>query len=154
MARKQMSPAVTTDPPCFLGSDAWLLAAIHTADSGNSQPTLVGVIAVGDAINHAIFTRSELDGGLSRLVRAGLVTVNGQRFGLTPLGREMAAKDPGTAKGVSAHVESIRKRLHASEQGPRTDPNDAWDPGAPKVYVSEEDFRIAVDEYQRLFRSR
>jgi hypothetical protein len=52
----------------FLGSDAWLLLALLYAKEPADRKRIV---EVGDAINHAIFTDEELEGGLARLQAAG-----------------------------------------------------------------------------------
>lgn len=60
----------------FLWSDAWLLLSLIYARELADRDHLR---AVGDYINHAIFTDEELDGGLERLVRKGhAVTVEDQ----------------------------------------------------------------------------
>ncbi len=62
-------------------SDAWLLLALiyarEPADRGHLR-------AVGDFINHAIFTDEELEGGLERLVRSGHAIVVDDRFAPGP----------------------------------------------------------------------
>ena len=52
----------------FLSSDAWLLLSLIYAREPAVRDHLR---AVGDYINHAIFTNEELEGGLVRLERAG-----------------------------------------------------------------------------------
>jgi hypothetical protein len=52
----------------FQGADDWVLLSVI-----NGGPGLRGIIAAGDWINHAIFNYEELRGGLTRLLRAGLV---------------------------------------------------------------------------------
>ena len=56
----------------FHWSDAWLLLAIVYA-SRTGDASLDKIIAAGDAINHSIFTPSELESGLARLVAGGYI---------------------------------------------------------------------------------
>ena len=56
----------------FRWSDAWLLLAVGLAANTGST-TLAAVIAAADNIQHAIMTKSELDGGVERLARGGLL---------------------------------------------------------------------------------
>lgn len=56
----------------FLPTDAWLLLAIIRA-AGNEQASLAEIIAIGDSIEHAIFTEDEMEGGLYRLTAGGYV---------------------------------------------------------------------------------
>ena len=54
---------------------------------GNAGTSLRDLIATADYINHAIPTDEEIEGGINRLARAGLVTVEEGYFHLTPAGR-------------------------------------------------------------------
>lgn len=65
----------------FTWSDSWLLLSLIYA---GEPSTLDHLRAVGDYINHAIFTDEELDGGLARLLRAGHAVEHEGRFGPTP----------------------------------------------------------------------
>ncbi len=57
----------------FKTSDGWLLLSIWWAGGTKGVANLQGVIGMGDAINHAIFTSGELRNGFSRLTTAGYV---------------------------------------------------------------------------------
>jgi hypothetical protein len=63
----------------FLWSDAWLLLSLIYAREPADRDHLR---AVGDFINHAIFTDEELDSGLARLLQAGHATEHDGRLGL------------------------------------------------------------------------
>jgi hypothetical protein len=65
----------------FVWSDAWLLLSLIYAREPADRDHLR---AVGDFINHAIFTDEELDGGLARLRRAGHAVEHEDRFGPSP----------------------------------------------------------------------
>lgn len=62
-------------------SDAWLLLALIYSGEPADQDR---IIAVGDSINHAIFTDDELDGGLRRLLAAGHAVERDGKFGPAP----------------------------------------------------------------------
>jgi hypothetical protein len=62
-------------------SDAWLLTAAYFTEE--NPVTLRGLLAAGDAINHAIFTDVEIDHGLTRLEAAGLAHLDGEAIVLT-----------------------------------------------------------------------
>jgi hypothetical protein len=55
--------------------DSWLLLAMYGGTLSNKTTKLKDIIALGDYINHAIFTTSELNGGLSHLHRGKLIKV-------------------------------------------------------------------------------
>jgi hypothetical protein len=66
----------------FVWSDGWLLMSVLLA--GKEEPAaLKDVFWTGDAINKAIFTFDELDGGIARLEAAGLITVSQGMFSPT-----------------------------------------------------------------------
>ena len=77
---------MTADTAHFRWSDAWLFLAIgYSNEKGESS--LARVIGVADAIQHAVLTWEEVDGGLFRLGKAGYVTVRDGKAGLTQQGR-------------------------------------------------------------------
>jgi hypothetical protein len=59
-------------------TDDWLLRSIRLG--GRKGATLRDIIAAGDYLNHAIFTKEELRGGLSSLLRAGVVVKRGEKW--------------------------------------------------------------------------
>jgi hypothetical protein len=137
----------------YLWSDAWLLTAIYGASLGG-EPTLARVIGTGDYINHAIFTLSELNGGLSRLERGGFISIVDEIYTLTTLGRDATVADPEAKGGVVNQMATVRDRLGAAPWGPRTNPNDAADPENPKVYVTEDMFQNAFKAYRDVLKKR
>jgi hypothetical protein len=70
---------VTSDNVLHNWSDAWLLLAIVYANQ-NGGATLDRIIAAGDAINHAIFTKAEFESGLVRLTRSGFIAEKDGHF--------------------------------------------------------------------------
>ena len=65
----------------FLWSDAWLLLAlIYSGESADRDR----LRAIGDFINHSIFTDDELGDGLDRLQRAGHVVADNNRWRASP----------------------------------------------------------------------
>ena len=69
----------------FAPSDGWLLAALYLL---KEPATRSDVIKVGDAINHALFTDDEIDGGIVRLQDAGLAEFLGcDKYRITTEGR-------------------------------------------------------------------
>jgi hypothetical protein len=85
----------------FLWSDAWLLRALAAAGDNLS---LTRLIALGDAINKAIFAREEINGGLGRLARGGYVSIGpSMTWQLTDTGRGIAltsSDPPGLASAA------------------------------------------------------
>jgi Mn-dependent DtxR family transcriptional regulator len=100
----------------YTWSDSWLLLAIYGATLSNKTAKLSDIIAIGDYINHAIFTTSELNGGLSRLHRGKLIKISKDKYSLTKRGKEIAEPDPKTKKRVWDQLETIKVRLFWEKQ--------------------------------------
>lgn len=62
-------PALTSG---WLGSDAWVFAAIATDQPARAH-TLAEIIAIADDINHAVLTEPEFTTAIGRLLAAGLI---------------------------------------------------------------------------------
>lgn len=139
--------------PQFLWSDAWLLTSIYGASLGG-EPTLSRIIGTGDFINRAIFTHSELNGGMSRLQRGGLIEAEGDCYRLTDAGVRITEIDPKAKKGPFYHMETVRKRLEASDWGPRVDPNACDDPERVIEHVSEAELKKAFEDYSNSLKRR
>ena len=114
----------------FASSDGWLLHAILIA-AKDGEATLEAIVAAADMINHAMLTFDELDGGLARLSRAGLVLVRGKSIRTTAA----AAKIFATAGKFSIHkaTEALRAQVGIPQPAPPfkptpRDPN--WSSGA------------------------
>jgi len=63
-------------------TDAWLLAAIAEASKNEPAP-LWKIIAVGESLNHALFTDEEIESGLVRLTRGGWIADYKGQFSVT-----------------------------------------------------------------------
>jgi hypothetical protein len=131
----------------FLWSDSWLLAAIHGASYGGERPTLARIIAVGDFLNHAIFTSSEINGGVSRLSHAGLIVTDRDAFVLTEAGKKITREQEKKPEGPHKHLKTIRTRLGAPDWTPAEKPDKAGNPEDPKLYVSDSEISEAYQNY-------
>lgn len=135
---------MTPDTSHFRWSDAWLFLAIGYAnDKGESS--LARVIGVADAIQHAVLTWEEVDGGLFRLGKAGYVIVRDGKVGLTRQGRTI--------------LEGLQKKTVLDRQNELTlaigapswtghDPTGARDPDQPQI-IGREEFQAAVSQYTK-----
>jgi hypothetical protein len=61
----------------FVWSDAWLLLSLIY---GKEPLDRHRIRDIGDFVNHAVFTDSELEGGLHRLQSSGLIRRLGKKF--------------------------------------------------------------------------
>src|SRR5262245_55049989 len=73
--------------------DAWILAPVVWATEGDAAVPLWRLIGTADGLNKAIVGRSELECGIGRLVRAGLLCATPDGFKAMP--RALALKGPG-----------------------------------------------------------
>jgi len=93
-------------------SDAWLLHAVLLA-GGSGEVSLEDVVGVADMINHAILTFDEIDGGVARLSRSGLILVAKKRLQLT---RKALRLLRGARKlAIRTAAETVRDRLGVPE---------------------------------------
>src|SRR5262245_10970041 len=131
------------------GSDAWLLHAILRA-AKDGVATLEDVVEAADAINHAMLTFAEIDGGLARLSRAGLVSIEAKRLRLAPAAATLqgrVAKFP-----LREAVEAVREALGVPAPVPPFEPGPAdprWTSGA----FTLDDLRRAEETYRRRARA-
>jgi hypothetical protein len=88
----------SSDPPWVL-SDAVVLATARLSGTPDAPASLPELIANADAVFHLIPSADEIEGALSRLVGAGLVTVADLGIFVEPLGRELVARARGGTEG-------------------------------------------------------
>ncbi len=90
----------------YESSDVWLLLAVALA--AQQEPAdLRQIVAAGDAINHAIFTDAEFEGGLARLTAGGWIREERGRFAVTTKFRTAAGKLPRSGDKAWAQIEKL-----------------------------------------------
>jgi len=80
--------------PQFTWSDVWLLTSIAWTDQSRGA-NLTDLIAVGDYINHAIFSAVELRRGLAKLSYSGYILERESRFFLHGPAQELSEAHQG-----------------------------------------------------------
>ena len=105
---------MATEGPGWQFADAWVLTAI--AVHGEAGCDLTGLLAAGDAINHAILTDAEVSQGIGRLEASGLVAVQDGHFSLTPDGQDLASRRKGGMIGQVRSVEALLKRKDLTDK--------------------------------------
>ena len=103
-------------------SDAWLLVATGLA-SQNGPISLEAIIAAADAVQHAIPTFDEVDGGLARLSVGDLLLLNQVGFALTTHGEQLLA--PTRSGGWHQQQKAIEAALKARPWSRSYTPSDA-----------------------------
>lgn len=110
--------------------------------AGGGPFPLLGLIAVYDWVNHAIPSREELEGALNRLVAAGLVAYDADKFSVPQAAYEaFHAYRRRVRKGRFVVAEAFIRRHSPAEVAPR------------QIILSEHEYSAAIAEYQRWFNS-
>jgi len=125
----------------FTTSDAWLLLSIAIA-AGDRDAPLSSVIAVGDGINHAIFTPQELRRGTAKLLAGEFIRYEGGRYSLTDAGQGLYDRTVGP---VLSRWRQLNEFLGAG-RGPTDDPG-FEDERFPFPALSDGEIQSAVREY-------
>ncbi|HLG43354.1 MAG TPA: ankyrin repeat domain-containing protein [Planctomycetota bacterium] len=133
----------------FKWSDAWLLQAVWSASaSGRESASLKGIVGMGDAFNHAIFTIGELRNGFSKLVRAGYLSEEEGAFKVDGAAlRFLEELDKKPVGGPIALIDRTASFLCASPY----DGDDLYDPAWPYPSVTDGMIAKAYKDYSREF---
>ena len=135
----------------FRWSDAWLMLAVHMA-AKNGSTSLAGVIGSADAIQHAIITKAELDGGVERLKQAGLLELKSASFVLTPHAQAIADHAAKATSLIRDQEKLIEEALGASPWTPGDQPHSAVGDGEP--LISDDEYATALKNYHTAIRRR
>jgi len=128
----------------FLWSDAWLFLAIgYSNDKGASS--LARVIGAADAIQHAVLTWEEVDGGLFRLGMAGYVSVRDEKVNLTEQGR--AILEGLREKTVLKRQDELSIAIGAPPWSGH-DPASARSHDQPQI-IGQQTYQAAVSQYTK-----
>ena len=130
----------------FRWADAWLLLAAGLAHSAG-RDTLAHVIGAADAIQHTIPTKAELDGGISRLRRAGYLEFSPDGVRPTEAGRTVLAQAERAGRQLLRQQDAVERLLGARAWAPGYDPLAARG-GEPELLTAEE-YDAAVRGYFR-----
>lgn len=126
-----------------LWPDAWLLLAIGCRLS-HEEVSLVELIATADGIQHLVPTFDEVDGGLARLSRAGLVKLDGPCVRLTPPGLDLLSRTASPRKPLLAWQEDLERELRAAPWSRSYDPADARRGPRLSPGITREDYDVAL----------
>ena len=137
-----------TKTPDFTWSDGWLLCSVGLA-AERGPATLQDVIAAGDSVNHAIFTNAELRRGFAKLIAAGHVKHEGDRFDVSEEVRVLIA-----AQNKRIRMDTLRARVDAflgAAPYPAGHPG-YEDPDWPFPQLTDSAINAAVRGYHKWFR--
>ena len=131
-------------------SDAWLLLAIGLRPDG-APLSLAGLLQHADAVQHAIPTFDEVDGGLARLQAAGLLGADAGRIRLTPTGLELLRATGSARTTLRDRQQAPEGALGATPWFPEYIPERARrDPALlPVITVADYEAAIQANGYKR-----
>ncbi|HEX2907156.1 MAG TPA: hypothetical protein VHO69_09875, partial [Phototrophicaceae bacterium] len=136
----------TEKHPQFTFSDAWLLFSVAAAETPQGG-TLAQIMAVGDMIDHSIFSGPELRRGFAKLIHVGYIQEIGNNFSLSG-----QAKDYWAALATDRKAKSLGKKFEKVQSflGPRplpsADPR-VDDPEWPYPALTDEIVKAAYQQY-------
>ena len=134
----------------FVWSDIWLLLSIIYASGSDGEASLEGIIGQGDAINHAIFSLDELNGGLERLISAGYIFEKNDGYAPTEKALSIYHEVSNSKRYVRDVLEGIRERLQVKPWDPTYKPKYS----ASGKYVSSKEFERAYMNYKSEFNKQ
>ena len=94
-------------------SDAWFLTALLLL---NDWSDMEQIISAGDVINHAIFMQEEMNQALQRLIPAGYIITDADKYRATEKAHELTACSAYKRAGLFTLAEVILKRLNSRKQ--------------------------------------
>jgi hypothetical protein len=126
-------------------SDIWVLQSLR-GSAGDHELDICSVIAIADAINHAVLTSEEFNNAIFRLEEAGLIVVSGKSVVLSSNALELFQKYE--KQSVRKQAETLQKKLGAISYSAEYNPNILV---VPKEFISKGRFNNAVHQYQRKY---
>ena len=126
-------------------SDIWVLQSLEST-AGDNNLDIVSVVAVADAINHAVLTSEEFNNAIYRLEENGLINVNGKSVILPKKALELFQKHD--KQSFQKQAEKLAEKLCAVRYSADYNPNTLV---APKEFISKGRFNNAVLQYQRKY---
>lgn len=98
----------------FHSSDAWIFLSIAHGQS-KVGVSLEGLISTADCINHAIPTDREIEDAINRLVAAGFVAIENERFKLTNSAEKLFKRIYKKTKSLLKQWQLLEKFLQGIE---------------------------------------
>lgn len=136
----------------FRWSDAWLLESISVAcEAAGAPASLAEVLLAADGVNKTPMFFEELNGGASRLERAGYVTLHeDMSFSITPAGMTLLEEAGATASHEHFSLrEAVVQILGAPPWTRDDDPRTAGD---YRELIGKEAIQAAEKAYRRKLR--
>ena len=130
----------------FTSTDTWVMLALLFNQAENGS-TLRELIATADYLNHAILTYEELAGSLARLIQAGYVAKQADRYSATPVIRSYYAQTTRPRRAINKDWQGVERFLQTTEVTKATPRR------APSRVVSRAAYERAVRAYLSSSRS-
>jgi hypothetical protein len=123
----------------FVDADGLILVAVPCSDSGS---TLRDIISMVDMINHAVPSRTQIEGAIRRGIQAGLVEEKDGVFNISPSRREEVSAVFESSPVFLRKVDAMSQYLAGNEWRQRT---------SQEYKLSQNQYRDAVKSYLNSF---
>ncbi len=125
----------------FTKDDCWIILSI----ANNSKGSLLHeIVAMSDALNHAIPSEREMLQGLTKGIQSGLIRKKGNRFQYTPEFRNIHAEVFNQKGGLFTKIETLHKFLKRSRYSKLND---------FETKFEAEEYEKAYREYAEFFQN-
>jgi hypothetical protein len=118
-------------------NDGWILMSVYLVHS-NTDSTLADVIGAADATNHAIPTPNELSQTFTKLVNAGILTIEQSRYEIVSEYLSEIERAYRSKGGLLESANKGQKWLNATSLEVN---------GSPKVTITQDELKNAYTEY-------
>ena len=97
----------------FSWSDAWVFTALYFSNKDKKKINLSELIAAGDVLNHAIFTKDEIKNAFIKLQRRGIILIFNEIVEFTDYGLKLIEKAEKVRGGLFSRVDISLQKLNS-----------------------------------------
>ena len=144
-----MMPPANRDP-VFTVSDVWVLLAIAFASSSAGGAKLKDIIAAGDGVQRVILSGAELRRAFSKLIHSGHIAEEGGAFRLAGAALNLWRAHSDQRRSNRWWRDAFERLLKPDPNHRPSNPSDD-DPLWPYDKITDEDVRVASEQYRREF---
>ena len=97
----------------FCWSDAWVFTALYYSNKDKTKINLSKLIAAGDVLNHAIFTKDEIKNAFIKLQRTGIIIIYSEIIEFTDDGLKLMEKIEKVRGGLFSRIDISLQKLNS-----------------------------------------
>lgn len=99
----------------FEFSDGWVFMSLKGHSSKRERIELVNIIAIGDMLNHSIFTLEKLQNGFKKLQLKGLIKVEGEDIILSEIAQDILKNVMNSGVGFFSLIDEVLKIINSKK---------------------------------------